>query len=110
MEIINFAIKETLQMSKKESMKRAKRYISNNQEGIKNLFGEEKYRCSAEGHISHILSSRLSSRPMGWSIIGADEMARMRVYKANGGSIKEYYRKLRAERKRKEKILTLDEK
>jgi len=110
MEIINFAIKETPQISKKESMKRAKRYISNNWEGIKNLFGEEKYRCSAEGHISHILSSRLSSRPMGWSIIGADEMARMRVYKANGGSIKEYYRKLRAERKRKEKILELDEK
>ncbi len=94
-------------------MKRAKRYISNNWEGIKNLFGgEEKYRCSAEGHISHILSDRLSSRPMGWSVIGADEMARMRVYKANGGSIKEYYRKLRTDKKRKErKILeTLDKK
>ncbi len=36
---------------------------------------------------------------MGWSIIGADEMARLRVYKANGGSIKEYYRNTRSERK-----------
>jgi threonyl-tRNA synthetase len=64
----------------------------------------------AEGHISHILSARLSSRPMGWSIIGADEMARMRAYKANGGSIKEYYRKVRAERKKEERILELDKK
>ncbi len=109
-EIINFAIKETPLKSKKESMKRAKRYILNNWEGIKNLFGEEKYRCSAEGHVSHVLSSRLSSRPMGWSVIGLDEMARMRAYKANGGSIKEYYRKLRFERKREEKILELDKK
>ncbi len=53
---------------------------------------------------------RLSSRPMSWSVIGADEMARMRVYKASGGSIKEYYKKLRAERKSKERILELDEK
>ena len=91
-------------------MKKAKDYILNNWEGIINLFGEEKYRCSAEGHISHILSARLSSRPMGWSIIGADEMARMRAYKANGGNIKEYYRKLRAERKKEERILELDNK
>jgi hypothetical protein len=47
---------------------------------------------------------------MGWSIIGADEMARMRAYKANGGSIKEYYRKVRAERKKEERILELDKK
>lgn len=106
-ELIDFAIKETPFKTKKESMRKAKRYILNNWDGIENLFGEE-YRCSAEGHISHILSSRLSSRPMGWSVIGADEMARMRTYKANGGSIKEYYRKTRIERKREEKILELD--
>jgi len=96
--------------SKKESMKKAKRYILNNWEGIKKLFGEEKYRCSAEGHISHILSDRLSWRPMGWSVVGADEIAWMRTYKANGGSIKEYYRKLRTERKKEEKRLKQDEK
>ncbi|MDD4528155.1 MAG: ISLre2 family transposase [Candidatus Margulisbacteria bacterium] len=109
-ELINFAIEETPSEKKKESMKNAKNYILNNWEGIINLFGEEKYRCSAEGHISHILSARLSSRPMGWSVIGADEMARMRAYKANGGSIKEYYRRLRAERKKEERILELDKK
>ncbi len=35
MEIISFAIEETPIKSKRESMKRAKRYISNNWEGIK---------------------------------------------------------------------------
>ena len=110
MEIINFAIEETPIQSKRESMKKAKRYLSNNWEGILNLFGEKKYRCSAEGHISHILSSRLSSRPMGWSVIGADEMARMRTYKANGGSIKEYYRNIRTKKKTEKRIIELDEK
>jgi hypothetical protein len=94
MEIINFAIEETPIQSKRENMKKAKRYLSNNWEVIKNLFREEKYRYSAEGHISHILSGRLSSRLMGWSVIGADEMVRMRTYKANGGSIKEHYRRI----------------
>ena len=47
---------------------------------------------------------------MGWSVIGADEIARMRTYKANGGSIKEYYRKLRTERSKEEKKLKQDEK
>lgn len=110
MELIDFAIEITPFESKKKSMKEAKRYILNNWEGIKNLFGEEKYRCSAEGHVSHILSDRLSSRPMGWSLIGADEMARMRAYKANGGSIKEYYRNQRIEKKNEKRILELDKK
>jgi len=45
---------------------------------------------------------------MGWSVIGADEMARMRAYKANGGSIKDYYRNQRIENKIEERILELD--
>lgn len=43
--------------------------------------------CSAEGHVSHILSSRLSSRPLGWSRTGVDQMARLRVFVANGGDV-----------------------
>jgi hypothetical protein len=43
--------------------------------------------CSAEGHVSHILSARLSSRPMGWSITGLEQMAALRVMDANGMSI-----------------------
>lgn len=41
--------------------------------------------CSAEGHVSHILSDRLSSRPMGWSKTGADRMSKLRCYERNYG-------------------------
>ncbi|MBQ6024608.1 MAG: ISLre2 family transposase [Lachnospiraceae bacterium] len=39
--------------------------------------------CSAESHVSHVLSDRLSSRPMGWSQTGADRMSRLRCYERN---------------------------
>ena len=42
---------------------------------------------STEGHVSHILSSRMSSRPMGWSKRGADRMAKLRAYSRNGGDM-----------------------
>ncbi len=43
--------------------------------------------CSAEGHVSHVLSARMSSRPMAWSLVGADAMARLRAYSLNGGKM-----------------------
>ena len=49
--------------------------------------------CSAEGHVSHLLSSRMSSRPMGWSRIGAKKMTRLRAYYQNGGDMLELVRK-----------------
>lgn len=41
--------------------------------------------CSAESHVSHILSDRLSSRSMGWSQTGADRMSKLRCYERNYG-------------------------
>jgi len=41
--------------------------------------------CSAESHVSHVLSDRLSSRPMGWSQTGADRMSKLRCYERNCG-------------------------
>ena len=41
--------------------------------------------CSAESHVSHVLSDRLSSRPMGWSQTGADRMSKLRCYEKNHG-------------------------
>ena len=41
--------------------------------------------CSAESHVSHMLSDRLSSRPMGWSREGADRMSKIRCYEKNYG-------------------------
>lgn len=43
--------------------------------------------CSTEGHVSHILSSRVSSRPMGWSITGISNMAELIAYHKNGGNM-----------------------
>lgn len=48
--------------------------------------------CSAEGHVSHVLSSRMSSRPMGWSRLGVDKMAHLRAYYWNDGNMLELVR------------------
>lgn len=47
---------------------------------------------STEGHVSHVLSARMSSRPMGWSVAGANKMAQLRVYDKNGGDMLELVR------------------
>ena len=47
---------------------------------------------STEGHVSHVLASRMSSRPMGWSKVGADKMAKLRAYYWNGGNMLELAR------------------
>lgn len=47
---------------------------------------------STEGHVSHILSARMSSRPMGWSVTGASKMAQLRAYDLNGGDMLELVR------------------
>lgn len=48
--------------------------------------------CSAEGHVSHVLSARMSTLPMGWSRLGAGQMARLREWYYNGGSMLELAR------------------
>jgi len=72
-------------------MEEARKYIQSNwisaklrlqhKDGIKG--------SSTEGHVSHVLSSRMSSRPMGWSKKGAAKMAQLRAYHQNGGNILE---------------------
>ena len=67
------------------------RYIINNWDGIEAQVKHPHVGCSAEGHVSHILSARLSSRPMAWSLKGAGNMAGIRAIKANGESVHEHY-------------------
>ena len=64
-------------------------YFRNNFESICLRFSgdENVIGCSAEGHISHVLASRMSSRPMGWTIEGANKLTKLRLYKLNGGDI-----------------------
>lgn len=63
-------------------------YIENNFDSI-DLTAENN--CSAEGHVSHVLSARLSSRPMAWSLAGAEKMAQLRAFYFNGGNFSELY-------------------
>ena len=75
-------------------MNDAKEYILSNwtaaklrlrhQDGVKG--------SSTEGHVSHVLSSRMSSRPMGWSVTGATKMSQLRAYHLNGGDMLELVR------------------
>lgn len=75
--------------SKQKAVRRSRSYIYRNWEGIKNYYeDEDAIGCSAEGHVSHVLADRLSSRPRGWCSLGVDQMARLRAFKHNGGDRK----------------------
>ncbi len=80
--------------SKQRAVERSKSYILGNWSGVMLSVGnkEKKLRCSAEGHVSHVYSDRMSSRPLGWSKVGADRMARLRIYWKNGGDMLELVR------------------
>ncbi len=86
-DLFKVIIDETESKTKREAIQECRSYILNNWEGIKRRYEEDYIGCSAEGHVSHILSARLSSRPLGWCLTGADQMARLRVHRANGGNI-----------------------
>lgn len=69
-----------------EPIEKLQTYVLNNWSAVMLcLHSEIVDGCSAEGHISHILSDRLSSRPMGWSQTGADRMSKLRCYEKNYG-------------------------
>ena len=80
--------------SKQKAVEASKNYILGHWSAIMNGVRNRKdnIHCSAEGHISHIYADRMSSRPLGWSKTGADRMARLRVYKRNGGDMLELVR------------------
>lgn len=63
------------------------RYVKNNWAGIAIYSREDCGGSCTEAHVSHILSKRLSSRPMGWSREGLRVMAELRAFKSSGGKI-----------------------
>ena len=80
----------TDQMLKSASNERAitdlQTYVLNNwAPTMRTLHDQVVDGCSAEGHVSSVLSDRLSSRPKGWSQTGADRMSRLRCYERNYG-------------------------
>ncbi len=81
------------------------KYIKNNWQGIRKRIKKEDgvIGSSTESHTSHILSSRLSSRPKGWCREGADKTAQLRIYWKNGGGMLEIVRWQKGEKEQKEK-------
>ena len=47
---------------------------------------------STEGHVYHVLSRRMSTQAMGWSVVGASKMCQLRAYYLNGGDMLELVR------------------
>lgn len=64
--------------------------------------------CCQEGQVSHVLSERLSTRPMAWSKDGADKMSKIRAFKENKGNIYEKLIDISTEEKRNKRIEQLE--
>lgn len=82
-EICYEILAEEMEKTIRERKQKLMEYILNNAEGIKNLYRNQKelHGCSAEGHVSHIYSDRMSSRPMGWSTTNVNNMSKLRLAK-----------------------------
>ena len=92
---------ETESERKRKEIRESFLYFKNNWDGIE-TYGKERESivgCSAEGHNSHILADRMSSRPKGWSMEGAEKMARLRAFKANGGNVYDFMKEQKKEKK-----------
>ena len=78
--------------AERKRVAKCRRYLVGNWDGVLAWKEQAEYvvGCSAEGHVSHVLSARLSSRPMAWGDEGIDRMAKLRAMKANDLSVEEY--------------------
>lgn len=83
----------------KESLDESMQYILSNWTAARYRLKKTEgiIGSSTEGHVYHILSSRMSTLPKGWSLRGADKMAQLRAYYKNGGSMLELVREQRKE-------------
>lgn len=99
-EILSEEMNPSTRLNKEKLMK----YVLNNQNGIENYYKYKKYLhgCSAEGHVSHVYSDRMSSRPMGWKTQNINNMSRLRLLKADNISVKSILEK-------QEKIIDINE-
>ena len=90
-EIVYEILAEEMEENTRRRKEKLLKYILNNKEGIRNLYKNQKelHGCSAEGHISHLYSARLSSRPLGWKVINVNNVSKLRLIKANNKEIKE---------------------
>ena len=69
-------------------------YILNNWMSARVRLKQEKgvIGSSTEGHVYHVLSRRMSTQAMGWSVVGASKMCQLRAYYLNSGDMLELVR------------------
>ena len=63
------------------------KYLTENFEEIRNRLKSDTVGSCTEGQVSHILSTRFSRNPMGWSEEGLGKLSKQRVYIKNKGKI-----------------------
>ena len=90
--ILNATDNESVASRVKDSI----RYLVSNMKAIELRLseGEGVVGSSAEGHVSHVLSSRMSSQPQSWSVQGVEQMSRLRAYYWNREDMLELVRYL----------------
>ena len=90
-EIVYEILAEEMEEATRKRKEKLLQYILNNKEGISNLYKYQSqlHGCSAEGHVSHLYSARLSSRPLGWKTINVNNVSKLRLIKADNKEIKE---------------------
>lgn len=99
--------------NKYDEVKESRDYFMNNWDGveIRSTESGRVWKCCAEGQVSHVLSDRLSSRPMGWSELGCDNISKLRAYTRNDGKIidllryQEKHQTLEAKRKEQDDLI-----
>lgn len=105
-EIFGHIMAVTESEGKMQEVEKSLKYLMNNWKGITIYAdaGGAVWGCHAQGQVSHVLSSRMSSRPMGWSRTGADQMSKLRAYHMNGGKIIDLL-KYQKEKQKKEELI-----
>lgn len=97
-------LSEEMEYSVRVRKEKLMNYILNNKKGIISYYKYQDllHGCSAEGHVSHIYSDRMSSRPMGWKTRNVDNMSKLRLLKEDNISVKTILSK-------QEKVIKIDE-
>ncbi len=106
--LYSYIMSVTESEDKRKSVIKARTYMLLNWHGIVKRQDPDYQGCSTEGHISHILSSRLSSRPLGWCRVGVDEMSRLRSFSANGGNVYDLMMERKKRARKEEKRIQID--
>lgn len=92
-----------------ERFTKSTRYIKRNWRAIQNQALVGFHGTNMEGQVSYVIADRMTSRPMCWSTVGANNMIHWRILKINGVNILAEIRRQRQAQHNTQKITELDE-